>query len=402
MGNTCRLCSHSPLTLLLDLGKHPIAHRFLESPKQDEYVHSLILFYCDRCGFIQIDDPMPADHLYSNYNWLSAWKAQPHMARLIEGIKSMPNITPSSRLLEAGCNDGSFLQALKQSGFNNLLGVEPAKDASDSAKEKKLDVIHGYFNQPQSEHILSQYGACDLFAARQVLEHIQNLDDFSKAVQRVLAPNGSFLIEVPDFEFCLTAPDYSGIWEEHVNYFTKDTLRLFFEKLGVDVSMTETFLFSGKALAMLGQRKKGIQPDNKYSYMSTLRPKIEYFKNYWTSFRSDFLSFLKENKGEGKRIAVYGGGCRAAGLINFSGAGPLIDVVLDDQPEKQGKYMPGSRLAVLPSSEMAKQKIDLCLLMVNAENEEKVLAKNREFKGQWFSFHPPSARLPKFWKKSPV
>ena len=39
-------------------------------------------------------------------------------------------------------------------------------------------------------------------------------------MQAVLLPGGHVLIEVPNFDFCLEAPDYSAIWEEHINYFT--------------------------------------------------------------------------------------------------------------------------------------------------------------------------------------
>jgi hypothetical protein len=88
-------------------------------------------------------------------------------------------------------------------------------------------------------------------------------------------------------------------------------------------------------------------------------------------------------------------------LINYCGLAPHLECVLDDQVEKQGKFMPGSRLPVLAGDALGGEGIDLCLLAVNAENESAVIARRTDFVaggGEFASFHPPSPRLPAFWK----
>ena len=75
-------------------------------------------------------------------------------------------------------------------------------------------------------------------------------------------------------------------------------------------------------------------------------------------------------------------------------------VAVDDQPQKQGKYMPGSGLPVLSSDALREGSVNLCLLAVNAENEEKVVGKHQAYLeqgGEFVSVHPPSGRLPAFW-----
>jgi hypothetical protein len=78
-----------------------------------------------------------------------------------------------------------------------------------------------------------------------------------------------------------------------------------------------------------------------------------------------------------------------------------IECFVDDQPEKQGKYMPGSQLPILSAKALYERGIDVCLLGVNFECEDKVIAKHREFLnkgGVFFSVLPPSTRLPVFWQ----
>jgi hypothetical protein len=99
---------------------------------------------------------------------------------------------------------------------------------------------------------------------------------------------------------------------------------------------------------------------------------------------------------------VYGAGSRTFCLINFTGVAPFIDVILDDQAEKQHKYMPGGGIPILPGEELYSRNIAVCLLAVNEENEEKVIRKHERWTqsgGRFCSILPPSSRLPLMWPK---
>ena len=82
MENSCNLCGSKELLALLDFGKQPIAHHFLDDPAQEEYVHSVKLYFCEDCGLIQLDDPISPEKLYSEYHVLSSWKWNPHIPLL--------------------------------------------------------------------------------------------------------------------------------------------------------------------------------------------------------------------------------------------------------------------------------------------------------------------------------
>jgi hypothetical protein len=82
---------------------------------------------------------------------------------------------------------------------------------------------------------------------------------------------------------------------------------------------------------------------------------------------------------DGKRVAVFGAGHLAAKFVNFFRLGAMIDCVVDDNARKQELLMPGSRLAIRGSATLLSRSIDLCLLSLNPESEQKVLAKNQPF-----------------------
>lgn len=398
--NTCRLCGKDDLDSLLNLGDQPIAHDFLDNPEDEKFVHPVDIRFCNSCGLIQLVNPIPKEILYKDYIVLSAWKNQPHVPMLVEIIKNLEGLEKSSQIIEVGSNDGSFLKVLMEEGYSKAVGVEPAQDAREAAQKKGVHTIDAFLNETTAKELVAEYGQCDLLISRQMLEHVQQLDEFQKAVSVLVRPGGYVLIEVPDFDFCLSTSDYSGIWEEHVNYFTPDTLGLILDKAGVKLIKSETTIFSGQALIVLGKKEQfdtHIKPED---YIERVRNKALAFRDRWPTFCGDIKDYLKRHRENGGKVAVYGAGCRATSLVNFSGIGEYIDFILDDQPEKQGKYLPGSRLPIYPGGDLEKRGVDLCLLAVNAENEDKVIAKHKAYQekgGRFVSILPPSKHLPPFW-----
>lgn len=393
MPGACSLCRRVSVEPLLELGAHPIGHQLLDAPA-DVYLHPMQLGLCESCAFLQLIDPIPAERLYTRYNWLSAWKWNPHVPRLLELIGDLPGIDRSSRVLEVGSNDGSFLAELRDAGFSNLIGVEPAGDAAAGAAARGVETVNEYFT-PQLARRLHD---CDLLVAREVLEHIADLHAFGNAMQQVLRPGARVLVEVPDFGVMMAAPDYSVLWEEHTNYFTRETLIDYLGDNGIAVSHIETVTFSGYTLIALGEytgerARTGIG-------VETARAAARRYANAWPSFREDLVGYLADARRDGRRIAMYGGGVRAGCLVNYASLAPYIDFVVDDEPAKQGKFMPESGLAIEASDALVTRGADLCLLAVNAENEVRVIARHESFAaagGEFVSLHPPSPRLPPFW-----
>ncbi|MFA5905565.1 MAG: class I SAM-dependent methyltransferase [Desulfobacula sp.] len=399
MKQTCRLCRQDQLSCILELGGHPISHRLLKKKDQAEFIHPVRLFYCNHCGLIQLIDPIPPDELYSEYNWLSAWKSNPQIPDLLSRIQGINELTHTSKIIEIGSNDGSFLNELKKLGYQNLLGIEPSKDGYQSAIRNHIETIHDYFSMDLARSILDKQGPYDLIICRHVLEHIQDLEMFSAGLSSLLRRGGYILIEVPDADFILDETDYSQIWEEHTNYFTLTTLDYYLSRIGIRQIFTFTAQFSGQALIFGGKRDREniICPP----VLKTQQKKADAFKASWPKFKTGFHNYLNSLKQKNKKIAVYGAGCRACSLLNFTGISGYIDFIVDDQPEKQNSFLPGARLPIFGSEKLLSEHADICLLAVNAENNEKIVKKHKDYidnGGEFIPILPGSNSLPSFWK----
>ncbi len=397
----CRLCHADELIPFLGFGAHPIAHHYLRTRDEKEYRHDVQLEFCGKCSLIQISDVVPAEILYTNYITLSGWKTHPHVPQLLELLRQETDISAGSRIIEVGSNDGSFLETLNQHGFSNTFGIEPARDACHAARAKGIETVNAYLTPELAKDFISQHGKADLVITRHVLEHISDLDGFSEALRELCRPGTHVMIEVPDFDFCLTSLDYSGIWEQHVNYFTKQTLRYFFQKTGIDLNVHRTFVFSGQAQVAIGKYvgTENLDPISQVALESAVF-RADNFKKLFQPFKNQIHSYLDRLQRNGTRLALYGAGNRTCGFTNFLELGDYFEFVADDQAEKQQLFMPGSRLPIVAGEKIETSDIGLCLLGVNAEVEDKVI-KNRvkftENGGYFRSIHPPSEILLEVW-----
>jgi SAM-dependent methyltransferase len=396
----CHLCGRTKLSSLIDFGKHPISKHYLEKKADEKPVWPVKLFFCESCGLTQLIDSCPPKFLYDEYVTLSSWKPQPHVQHEIEILNKYSKLEPTANIIEIGCNDAMFLEELSLAGFKNLIGIEPSADAHALAVNKGFEVVKEFLSSELSEELVKKRGKFDLIISRQNLEHISDLRGVAKSLDVLLKPDGFVLIELPNFECNLRYQDYS-LWEEHVNYFTKDTLKYFLSLSNIKIIYEEVFLFSGEGIFVIGQKMESVNVT--MEYLPELRRQNLAYASHWSGFRLQIVDFLKYKKNDGQKIAIYGAGARSFCLINFTGLAPFIDVILDDQPEKQHKFMPGGRLPVVPSDILYSNKIDICLLAVNTENEEKVITRHSKWVeqgGQFWSIFPPSDRLLPIWNES--
>ena len=180
--------------------------------------------------------------------------------------------------------------------------------------------------------------------------------------------------------------DYT-LWEEHVNCFTLGSIKNLFNKHNLSIYHHEKTLFSGRAITVYAKKnkKKTTIVNNK----SELEAIISYKNNFLYIKNS-----LHKHLDKFNNISIYGCGSRSSVFANIMELN--INFFIDDQLEKQNKYVPGCRLKIEKWNDDFKDYF--MLLGVMYENENKVILK-RQLNDNYFSILPPSSNLPNFWTK---
>jgi len=80
--------------------------------------------------------------------------------------------------------------------------------------------------------------------------------------------------------------------------------------------------------------------------------------------KDGLLRFLIKQKCAGRKICAYGAAAKGNTLLNYAGVRPdLLPFVCDAAPSKQGKFLPGSHIPILPPSALKERKPDLVLIL---------------------------------------
>lgn len=221
-------------------------------------------------------------------------------------------------LIEVGCGKGHFLELLQGLGFD-ITGLDPTYEGSNPA------VIKEYFN--------SKVGLrADGIILRHVLEHVRDPVGFLKQIRDANGGRGKIYIEVPCFDWICDHGAWFDIFYEHVNYFRLSDF------YGIFGSVHEAkHSFNGQYLSVVAD-------------LSTVRvPEQEHVSQF--EFPADFLDpverfaaiFKTKNAGDETTRAVWGGASKGVIFTLFmERAGAKIDMVIDINPAKQGKYLPAT------------------------------------------------------------
>ena len=340
---------------------------------------------------MQILDPIDPSEFYTNYANASSIKPEPHLDKLVESLES--NLPRDAKIIDIGCNDGKFLSRLRDSGFNDLRGLEPTKNMSKAAIGAGFRVFNTYLNKKVSEEIINETGKFDCVVLRQVLEHIENLSDFGSALRNLLKPNGLLVVEVPDSEAWFTGYDY-GLWEEHLSHFDSRSLQSYLNLHGFAIFKSYKSVFAGVCLTVFANSTEGsfIVPESNDKTVESFRK----WASTFASFKRNVEAEIQKCIAKGGNVVLYGVGARATSLLNYVEITQKLSFAIDDSPAKQGRYLPGSSVLIRSREDGFKLLVEnsLVLLGVNGENEKKLLDEIAPYKRCEFkSILPPSENL---------
>ncbi len=385
----CAVCRAKQVNKLLDFGFQPIANRFLKRQNAQEKRYPLAIGQCGLCGLIQISDPAPVSVLKPKFKWISYLEPERHLDSLAAMLCNLPGITTASNIRGMSTKDESLLGRLKKRGFKNTALLNYKKIPGICKEYPGVEIIGNRFNVTAARAMAKRGGGrAHILIARHVLEHSRNPQRFIKALSALLTNDGYIIFEVPDFSPALKRFVYNTIWEEHVLYFTPATFLRVLKTCGlVDIKFKKfPYLLENSLVAITRIRKSPLGPAGEVFLKNEKSAALKYAREFGR--RADMSDdFLRRYRARGSgRMALYGSGHSGCVFVNFFNLEKHFLFVADDNINKQGMFMPGSHLPIRHPSFLIKDKIRLCLLCVNPENERAVIMKNREFVGSGGEF----------------
>ena len=154
-------------------------------------------------------------------------------------------------ILDIGAGTGDFLSFVQQEGWQ-ALGVEPSEKAKAIAKKKGVSFV--------ANTIELENNSFDVISMWHVLEHVPDLDSQIKELKRLLKPNGTLIIAVPNFK-SFDAKHYGKFWAAfdvpiHFWHFSKTAIKLLFEQEEMKLVKTLPMKFDSYYVSLLSEKYK--------------------------------------------------------------------------------------------------------------------------------------------------
>ena len=356
----CRGCGAKLTLTFLDLGMSPIANNLVEDKQLNHRNKSYPLraMTCEKCALVQLSEAIPKEKLFpSSYTYFSSYSSTwlEHSKSYAEKIISLLQLNQNDLVVEIASNDGYLLQYFANSSIK-VLGIEPASGVAKIAIAKGIPTLINYFGESTAVE-LTQGQKPKLMIGNNVLAHVPDIHDFIKGFSLLIADEGLITFEFPHLLNLIKKTQFDTIYHEHYSYLSVTALLPIFAQHGLRIINVEKLLTHGGSLRIFVAKnisswivhesvRATIAEESQYDprdlrIYETLQRKVEGIKH-------NLLSELIKCKKDGKRISAYGAAAKGVTLLNYCGvSNDLIDYVVDLNPNKQGKFLPGSQIPIV-------------------------------------------------------
>jgi SAM-dependent methyltransferase len=369
----CRHCQTKLQHVFLDLGPAPPSNNYLsaEDLGKPEKRFPLRLFVCESCWLVQTEDYSRADDLFrSDYAYFSStssgWLA--HAANYCRMISERLKLTPHSHVIELACNDGYLLRNFVTMGIP-CLGIEPTESTAAAAEKLGIPVQKEFFGAEMAKMLAK----ADLIIGNNVYAHVPDINDFTAGIKTALKPEGIVTLEFPHLLQMIAQCQFDTVYHEHFSYLSLFTVQKIFAAAGLRAFDVEELPTHGGSL-----RVYGCHADDPRETLATVGAliareeenglrRLETYKAFQKradAIRDGLIKFLHAQKEAGHSVAGYGAAAKGNTLLNYAGITPeLLPFICDAAPSKQGKFMPGSHIPILPPAALAARKPDVILIL---------------------------------------
>jgi len=366
----CRSCEGSNLKRVVSLGYQPLANNLLTSKNAECELYPLEMNYCADCHNCQLSVVVDPRKMFKHYLYVSstAKASRDHFEQAAKKyIKEFKLSPKKSYIIDVGSNDGVALKPFKNLKFNNVLGIEPAKNLAKIANKDKIKTYNGFLDKKSLRKIKKN---ADLILASNVFAHSDELKTMAECMLKLLKKNGTIVIEIQYLLNTLQDLTFDNIYHEHYNYWSLTSLVTFFNRFRATIFKAERIKTHGGSLRVYIKKDKKTKIEKSVQDLLTEEEKFG-IKNYKTyqefakkvyKIKRNVLQNITKLKEKNGKIIGYGSPAKATTALNFFGISKEIDCIVEDNQFKHGKFLPGMKIPIT-SKKNLKEKPDYALVL---------------------------------------
>lgn len=369
----CRICGRAGVSTDIDLKDAAVTAHYPTGRNERIPRVTFRLGTCRHCGLIQLMDSPDIEWLRPPRECTIFRDPERHLDDLCRTIlEQLPSLEVHA--LGLTYKDAPLLERLEQAGVRRITLLDRTRDWNLQSPRDGIETMQQILSPQWAQTIVQCHGAADVLIVRHVLEHAHDVPTFLQGCRTLLSPGGWVLFETPGCETEFSRGDLGSLWEEHVMYFTPTTLRRGLMRHGFHCRWVGNYPYAVEdCLAAWGQFQDKSPPD--LPRPPTGADLLMEFDAATHRLRTRLAAACQRTASAGRAVALWGAGHRTATFVELLGVRELIDCVIDDDPGKQGRLLPGSNLPILSADVISSRKIGLCVALLSPGTLHRIRAR---------------------------
>ena len=338
---------------------------------------NIVLAVCDGCGFVfnRAWDPertVYSDQYEETQGFSPTFNTFNHA--IAEELVSEYNICGKT-VLEIGCGKGEFLSLICKLGHNRGIGYDPSFVPARQPPDQDIRFVRQFFTEDTREI------APDLLCCKMTLEHVGQTHRFLRSVRSVANRTDSVIFfQVPDVDRILREGAFWDVYYEHCSYFSAISLKHLFTRTGFAVQRIWTG-YSGQYLMILAnpaERGADVARGDEEE-VAAIVDMCDSFRIAAARSRAAWHSRLRNWAAAGQRTVLWGSGSKAVAFLTTLGVHDEVEHVVDINPYRVGKYLPGTGQRIVAPAFLREYRPDNVVIMnpVYVREVEHELARQR-------------------------
>ena len=396
----CPITKDNKSTIYLDLGLMPLVNN-LNNTKEESlncFKYPLAVQLFEKSGLSSLTAEIDPDVLYQYYLYKSGI-SQPyidHCREMFEFVDTYLQLKETDNVLDIGGNDGTLLKTfLEKKSFLKVLNVDASENLTKEAEDAGIPSINDYWGAEFARKLNKKF---KLITTTNCFQHTAPIESFVEGIAMSLDKFGIWCLEFPYWKTSIETNQFDQVYHEHVYYYLVEPLTKLLARYNLRVIKAVPYPIHGGTMRLLishvGELREAWQPcegvkETLSKETFTTEDYIKWGENIKSNIgkSKEFILSLKE---KGAKIAGFGAAAKGciylnAAKINYN----IIDYIVDDTNIKQGKFVPGTGIEIVPREKLKSNPIDYIIILAHNFSEYIIKSLRQDvYKGKFIILLP--------------
>lgn len=374
--DACRVCGASEFVGYLDLGVLPLANNLtataLEAKQMPRF--PLQVQVCTKCWLSQLTVVIDPRAMFSNYAYRSSisQRYKDHCRAMAKSVGEALGLGQGDLVVDIAGNDGALLAEFRAELGVDVVNVDPAENLAGIAEAAGVPTITAFWGADVAAQVIEQHGRPKLITATNVFAHVDDVRGFVEAARDCLDDAGALMLEFPYGVDFIEHREFDTIYHEHLSYVLIEPVRQLAGSLGMEVfDVQKQDIHGGTVRVFLGKAGAHDVRASVSEFLAGERDGGYHDARLYEAWNREIDTLIGQLRTEmtklregGASVAAFAASAKGNTLLNACGfdAG-TIRYIVDDTPEKVGRFSPGTGIPIVGRDKLAAEPPDYLVIL---------------------------------------